>query len=231
MTYNRCVGTRYCSNNCPYKVRHFNFFQYSDATSAEPDAPEQPRRDRAGAGRDGEVHVLRPADQRARGSTAKEEGRPIRDGEVVTACQAACPTRAIVFGNINDPDERGVASSRPTRGITGMLAELNTRPRTTYLARLRNPNPEIEPEARRWRPATRTEPSAGDGRPRPVLAPGHTLRLGHRQDQLARPGPPLQLAVVRSGSASASLLTMLLLVAVAYLLLQGRRHLGHRRAR
>ena len=105
MVYNRCVGTRYCWNNCPYKVRQFNFLQYSDQTTPEPEAAAQPRRDRAAARRDGEVHVLRPADQRAR-ITAEIEGRPVSDDEVVTACQAACPTQAIVFGDLNDKDSR-----------------------------------------------------------------------------------------------------------------------------
>ena len=77
---------------------------------------------------------------------AKQDGREIRDGEVVTACQAACPTRALVFGNINDPASE-VAKLREEPLNYGMLAELNTRPRTTYLARVRNPNPELEPES------------------------------------------------------------------------------------
>ena len=75
----------------------------------------------------------------------RSKDRPIRDGEIVTACQQACPTEAIVFGDINDPSSRGRQAARPSRCNYGLLAELNTRPRTTYLAQLRNPNPALEP--------------------------------------------------------------------------------------
>jgi Fe-S-cluster-containing dehydrogenase component len=146
MVYNRCVGTRYCGNNCPYKVRHFNFFHYSSpkAPSLEvlynPDVTVRAR---------GVMEKCTYCIQRinAARSTAEIEGRPIRDGEVVTACQAACPTRAIVFGNVNDPDSQ-VSKFKADPRDYGMLTELNTRPRTTYIARLRNPNPEIETESR-----------------------------------------------------------------------------------
>jgi molybdopterin-containing oxidoreductase family iron-sulfur binding subunit len=73
---------------------------------------------------------------------AELEGRPVRDGEIVTACQAVCPTEAIVFGNINDPNSR-VSKLKADRRNYSLLADLNTRPRTTYLGALRNPNPEI----------------------------------------------------------------------------------------
>jgi molybdopterin-containing oxidoreductase family iron-sulfur binding subunit len=151
MVYNRCVGTRYCSNNCPYKVRHFNFLHFADLTGVyneknppslkllnNPDVTVRAR---------GVMEKCTYCVQRINAAryTAEEEGRPIRDGEVVTACQAACPTQAIVFGDINDKGSR-VAKLKADPRDYGMLAELNTRPRTTYVAKLRNPNPELETE-------------------------------------------------------------------------------------
>jgi molybdopterin-containing oxidoreductase family iron-sulfur binding subunit len=142
MVYNRCVGTRYCSNNCPYKVRRFNFFQYSKndvpviQLSYNPDVTVRNR---------GVMEKCTYCIQRINVAriASDRENRPIADGEVVTACQQACPTNAIVFGNINDTNSQGrKLKSEPLS--YGLLVDLNTRPRTTYMARVRNPNPEIE---------------------------------------------------------------------------------------
>ncbi len=146
-TYNRCIGTRYCSNNCPYKVRRFNFLQYSDQKTPSiqmmrnPDVTVRSR---------GVMEKCTYCIQRineARIQAEKEE-RPIRDGDVVTACAQSCPTQAIVFGNINDKASHKGAGSRVRQLKAeplnyGILTELNTMPRTTYLARLVNPNPDL----------------------------------------------------------------------------------------
>jgi molybdopterin-containing oxidoreductase family iron-sulfur binding subunit len=144
MVYNRCVGTRYCSNNCPYKVRRFNFYQYADYTTPvlqllnNPDVTVRER---------GVMEKCTYCVQRIRKAevVAENESRTIRDGEVVTACQAACPTNAIVFGNANDAGSQ-VAKLKADVLNYDLLAELNTRPRTSYLGAVRNPNPDLKVE-------------------------------------------------------------------------------------
>jgi molybdopterin-containing oxidoreductase family iron-sulfur binding subunit len=141
MVYNRCVGTRYCSNNCPYKVRRFNFLLYQDwdtPTYQLMRNPEVSVRSR------GVMEKCTYCIQRIQEAKigAELENRPVRDGEIVTACQAACPTETIVFGNINDSNSR-VAKLKADKRNYSLLSDLNTRPRTTYLGALRNPNPKI----------------------------------------------------------------------------------------
>ncbi len=142
MTYNRCIGTRYCSNNCPYKVRRFNFLRFQDWETPQLKLlrnPEVTVRSR------GVMEKCTYCVQRINNARIESEkaNAPIQDGAIVTACEQACPTEAIVFGNANDKNSR-VAKLKAQQRNYSLLGELNARPRTTYLAAVRNPNPELE---------------------------------------------------------------------------------------
>lgn len=146
MIYNRCIGTRYCSQNCPYKVRVFNWFDYTSREAQYP-TPEPARNPDVTVRAQGVMEKCTYCVQRIRSvqQQAQIEDRPIADGEMQTACAQACPTEAIVFGDKADPQsEVQRLNSHPLN--YAMLAELNTRPRTTYLAAVRNPNPALEEE-------------------------------------------------------------------------------------
>jgi len=151
MVYNRCVGTRYCSNNCPYKVRRFNFLLYSDYETESlklmrnPDVSVRSR---------GVMEKCTYCIQRISAAKieADKENRNIRDGEIVTACQQACPAQAITFGNKNDKESR-VSKLREQPRSYQVIADINTRPRTTYVAEVLNLNQELEETPTEFSPA------------------------------------------------------------------------------
>ncbi|WP_250461808.1 4Fe-4S dicluster domain-containing protein [Microbulbifer litoralis] len=144
MIYQRCVGTRYCSQNCPYKVRRFNWFDYTGSGAAHPALPPLQNPDVTVRAR-GVMEKCTYCVQRivAARREAETEGRPIRDGELQTACQQSCPTQAILFGDLADSDSR-VNALRASPLNYAMLEDRNTRPRTTYLAAVHNPNPGLK---------------------------------------------------------------------------------------
>ena len=145
MVYNRCVGTRFCSNNCPYKVRRFNWFDYNAEVSAterlakNPDVTVRAR---------GVMEKCTFCVQRIREAeiSARVEGRPLGPAEVRTACQQSCPTRAIAFGSLTDADSEVARRWEDLRGYA-VLEPLGTQPRVRYLARVTNPNPALGPGA------------------------------------------------------------------------------------
>jgi len=165
MVYNRCIGTRYCSNNCPYKVRRFNYFNYNmDTIGITPYTPTDDPKAKVKA------MVFNPeVTVRSRGVMekctfcvqriqntkikAKNVKRPIEDGEIKTACQQTCPTGAIVFGDLNDGKAQVTALQKLPRSYA-LLGELNNKPRVQYLARIKNPNPTLSPPQSAQAPTT-----------------------------------------------------------------------------
>jgi molybdopterin-containing oxidoreductase family iron-sulfur binding subunit len=152
MVYNRCVGTRYCGNNCPYKVRRFNYLDWhgwlDDKFGWYKDFPESRKlqfNPNVTVRMRGVMEKCTYCVQRIQEAkiAAKREDRALKDGDIKTACQQACPSRAIAFGDLNDPESLVAKWAGVNRGYD-LLAELGTRPRTSFLARIRNPNPELK---------------------------------------------------------------------------------------
>jgi molybdopterin-containing oxidoreductase family iron-sulfur binding subunit len=149
MAYNRCIGTRYCGNNCPYKVRHFNYLNWHNdsvwaPTGGLPETMQMQQNPNVTVRFRGVMEKCTYCVQRIQSAKirSKREYRELKDGEIRTACQQTCPSDAIVFGDVNDMNSQVTKWSRTDRRF-GLLAELGTRPRTTYLGKVRNPNPEM----------------------------------------------------------------------------------------
>jgi Fe-S-cluster-containing dehydrogenase component len=149
MAYNRCIGTRYCANNCPYKVRKFNYLNWHNdvvwkETGGLPETLAMQQNPNVTVRFRGVMEKCTYCVQRIQSAKikAKRELRQLRDGEIRSACQQTCPSDAIVFGDVNDPTSAVSRAVRIDRRF-GLLAELGTRPRTTYLGKVRNPNPEM----------------------------------------------------------------------------------------
>jgi molybdopterin-containing oxidoreductase family iron-sulfur binding subunit len=143
--YNRCVGTRYCSNNCPYKVRRFNFYKFQDWTTESVKLQRNPNVTVRFRGVMEKCSYCVQRINKGRIDSERDD-RALKDGEVQTACQQACPSEAIVFGDINDVESR-VRAWKALPLNYGLVEELNTRPRTTYLGRVRNFNPQLSSAA------------------------------------------------------------------------------------
>ena len=151
MIYNRCIGTRYCANNCPYKVRRFNFFKFSDVTTPQLKMMRNPNvtvRTRGVMEKCTycvqRINIARIDNKRSNIERVEAglPSQPIADGQIVTACQAACPSQAITFGNIQDPASK-VAQAKANPRNYALIGDVGTRPRTTYLAKLTNPSPAL----------------------------------------------------------------------------------------
>jgi molybdopterin-containing oxidoreductase family iron-sulfur binding subunit len=142
MAYNRCIGTRYCMNNCPYKVRRFNFL---DFTGQVPETVRMQFNPNVSVRMRGTMEKCSYCVQRIQEAkiSARRDGRKLRDGDVKSACQQACPSGAIAFGDLNDPSSRVAKLTKLDRQYK-LLPEIGTQPRTSFLAKIRNPNPEMQ---------------------------------------------------------------------------------------
>ncbi len=144
MTYNRCIGTRYCANNCPYKVRRFNFLNYHGDNGDVPETEKMHMNPNVTVRMRGVMEKCTYCVQRIQETKiqSRNEGRTIKDGDIRSACQQACASEAIVFGDLNDPNSEVTKLHKLDRAYR-LLAELGTWPRTTHLGKIRNPNPEL----------------------------------------------------------------------------------------